>query len=136
MGGGELQLSRYGAQNMYLNGNPQITYFKSVFKRYTNFSMEMIRLDFDGPQSLVYSSTGVDNTLSCKIARNGDLIDKIYFSINIPDIYSSIYTSTAADSVYPDGLSMEFQWVPNLGCQIIKECTLRIGSNKNKFQII
>ena len=55
MPGGLLQLSKYGAQNTYLNGNPQMTYFKSVFKRHTNFAMEMIRIDFEGVQEQVKS---------------------------------------------------------------------------------
>ena len=42
MTGGTLQLTKYGAQNAYLNGNPQMTFFKAVYKRHTNFSMEML----------------------------------------------------------------------------------------------
>ena len=43
MPGGLLQLAAYGAQNQYLNGNPQLTFFKVVYRRYTNFSMEYIQ---------------------------------------------------------------------------------------------
>ena len=42
MAGGLIQLSAYGAQNQYLNGNPQMTFFKAVYRRYTNFSMDAI----------------------------------------------------------------------------------------------
>tara|TARA_Y100000389_G_C17464068_1_gene524075 strand:- start:1887 stop:3536 length:1650 start_codon:yes stop_codon:yes gene_type:complete len=117
MTGGLLQLSKYGAQNVYLNGNPQMTYFKSVYKRYSNFSMEMIRLDFDGVQELSYN---VSTQLRCKILRNGDLVNRIYFAITLPDIYSS----------YHDGTNIKFQWVPNIGTQIVRKCTLSIGGNK------
>ena len=48
MGGGLMQLVAYGAQDIYLTGNPQITFFKVVYKRHTNFSMESIRATFDG----------------------------------------------------------------------------------------
>ena len=43
MGGGLMQLVAYGAQDIYLTGNPQITFFKVVYRRHTNFSMEAIR---------------------------------------------------------------------------------------------
>ena len=47
MAGGLMQLVAYGAQDLYLTGNPQMTFFKMVYKRYTNFSMEYIRQDFN-----------------------------------------------------------------------------------------
>ena len=47
MGGGLMQLVAYGAQDIYLTGNPQITFFKNVYKKYSNFSMEYIELPFN-----------------------------------------------------------------------------------------
>ena len=85
MAGGLIQLSAYGAQNQYLNGNPQMTFFKAVYRRYTNFSMDAIRVDFEGTSEL---SIDLDVQLRCKIPRSGDLISKMYFVINLPDIYS------------------------------------------------
>ena len=123
MTGGILQLQRTGAENVYLNGNPQLTYFKSVYKRHTNFSMEAIRLDFEGTQSLAYN---IETILKCKIARNGDLINKIYFSIYLPDIYSS-YEKESEDA---EAINKEFQWISNIGCQMIKRCTITIGGSK------
>ena len=41
MGGGLMQLVAYGAQDIYLTGNPQITFFKVVYRRHTNFAMEL-----------------------------------------------------------------------------------------------
>ena len=46
MAGGLMQLVAYGTQDMYLTGNPQVTFFKAVFRRYTNFSMESIKQNF------------------------------------------------------------------------------------------
>ena len=69
MGGGLLQLVAYGAQDVYLTGNPQITFFKTVYRRHTNFSLESIQQTFNGNVEL-------GNRITCQISRNGDLIHK------------------------------------------------------------
>jgi hypothetical protein len=71
MGGGLMQLVAYGAQDIYLTGNPQITFFKVVYRRHTNFSMESIQQTINGTPSNSGSST-------VTISRNGDLVTKIY----------------------------------------------------------
>jgi hypothetical protein len=70
MGGGLMQLVAYGAQDVYLTGNPQITFFKVVYRRHTNFSMEAIEQTINGSQQ---TGTG-----SVTISRNGDLVHKVY----------------------------------------------------------
>ena len=75
MGGGLLQLVAYGAQDIYLTGNPQITFFKIVYRRHTNFSMECIRQSIGG--SVTASDTYITNG-SIIISRNGDLLSQIY----------------------------------------------------------
>ena len=75
MGGGLMQLVAYGAQDIYLTGNPQITFFKVVYRRHTNFSMESIEQTFSGSAAL---SSSVTSTIS----RNGDLIHKMYLEYN------------------------------------------------------
>tara|TARA_B100001123_G_scaffold410939_1_gene506614 strand:- start:314 stop:1864 length:1551 start_codon:yes stop_codon:yes gene_type:complete len=73
MGGGLMQLVAYGAQDIYLTGNPQITFFKVVYRRHTNFSMETIAQTLNG------SGTITDGTNStCTVSRNGDLVSKVY----------------------------------------------------------
>ena len=74
MGGGLLQLVAYGAQDVYLTGNPQITFWKVSYRRYTNFSMEAISQDFNGTAQL-------GGRVTCQISRNGDLIHKMYLEI-------------------------------------------------------
>jgi len=74
MGGGLMQLVAYGAQDIYLTGNPQITFFKVVYRRHTNFSMEDIIQDGAG-------TVGFGNEVDYTISRNGDLIHKMYFEI-------------------------------------------------------
>ena len=81
MGGGLMQLVAYGAQDIYLTGNPQITFFKVVYRRHTNFSMEAIQQTFNG-------TVGVGNRQTATISRNGDLVYRMYLE----------YTSTAANN--------------------------------------
>ena len=78
MGGGLMQLVAYGAQDIYLTGNPQITFFKVVYRRHTNFSMESIKQVWDG------ESLKTDGRCTCTIDRNGDLIHKMYIEIESP----------------------------------------------------
>jgi len=74
MGGGLMQLVAYGAQDIYLTGNPQITFFKVVYRRHTNFSMEAIQQTISGSSS-VGASTSSGTVV---ISRNGDLVYKVY----------------------------------------------------------
>lgn len=72
MTGGILQLVAYSSQDFYLTGNPQITYFKVVYRRHTNFSMECIKQTINGKK--VIGNNGVNNKGSVVISRNGDLV--------------------------------------------------------------
>jgi hypothetical protein len=74
MGGGLMQLVAYGAQDIYLTGNPQITFFKVVYRRHTNFSMECIQQTVNGTSTVGTAATSGTVTVS----RNGDLLGKCY----------------------------------------------------------
>jgi len=76
MGGGLMQLVAYGAQDIYLTGNPQITFFKVVYRRHTNFSRESIPQVFDG-------AADFDKKVTCTISRNGDLVHRMYLEITV-----------------------------------------------------
>ena len=78
MGGGLLQLVAYGAQDVYLTGNPQITFFKVVYRRHTNFAIEAIGQTFNG-------TPGYGNRVTCQISRNGDLVHRMYLSLKVAD---------------------------------------------------
>ena len=69
-----MQLVAYGAQDIYLTGNPQITFFKVVYRRHTNFAIESIEQTFNGTARL-------GSRVNVLITRNGDLINRIYFKI-------------------------------------------------------
>lgn len=89
--GAVIQLTAYGTQDLYLTGNPQITHFKSVIRRHTNFSIETVENHFHGKVSH-------GQKLSCKIHRTGDLIHQIYIKIDLPKLQNTqgknnIYTS-------------------------------------------
>ena len=71
MGGGLMQLVAYGAQDVYLTGNPQITFFKVVYRRHTNFAVEAIEQTFNG-------SADFNRKATVQITRNGDLVTKMY----------------------------------------------------------
>ena len=75
MGGGLMQLVAYGSQDIYLTGNPQITFFKIVYRRHTNFSMECIQQSISGIATLSDTYT---TSATVTISRNGDLLSQIY----------------------------------------------------------
>ena len=71
-----MQLVAYGAQDIYLTGNPQITFFKVVYRRHTNFAVEAIEQTFNG-------SAEQGKKFSCTISRNGDLLHRVYLEIDL-----------------------------------------------------
>ena len=84
MGGGLLQLVAYGAQDVYLTGNPQITFFKAVYRRHTNFAIEAIEQTFNG-------NPNFGSRVTCQISRNGDLINRVYLQLTLTSA-ANIYT--------------------------------------------
>merc|ERR1712159_163281 len=110
MGGGLMQLVAYGQQDIYLTGNPQITFFKVVYRRHTNFSVENISQITTGTSSFGGKAT-------CQIQRNGDLITKMY-----------IKTSLSSSVLETD--PGKWGWVEKLGHALIQDCELEIGGTK------
>jgi hypothetical protein len=86
MPGGLLNLVAYGSENIILNENPSKTFFKSTFKKYTNFGMQTFRLDHTGTNHI---QEHVKSTFKFKVKRYGDLLHDTYLSITLPDIYGS-----------------------------------------------
>ena len=77
MGGGLLQLIAYGAQDAYLSGNPQITFWKGLYKRHTNFAMEPFRINFNGQPSWGTKQTAI-------VGRHADLLYSTYVEVQLP----------------------------------------------------
>lgn len=79
MGGGLIQLEVYGSQDIFLTGTPQITFFKVVYRRHTNFAIESVHQELTGVTNFGYES-------SCVVDKLGDLMSKIYLEIELPEI--------------------------------------------------
>jgi hypothetical protein len=113
MGGGLMQLVAYGAQDIYLTGNPQITFFKVVYRRHTNFSMEAIEQTFNGNASGPGGST-----MTSTISRNGDLVGRLWLDVGI-----DATTLSDGDATYAN-------WTNNTGHAFVKECEIEIGGQR------
>ena len=98
MGGGIMQLVAYGAQDIYLTGNPQITFFKVVYRRHTNFSMETIKQNISG-QSFI-GIDNVNNKATVTISRNGDLVTGVFVLAKQRDANNTV--GLCGDSIVED----------------------------------
>ena len=107
MPGGLLQLAAYGAQDLFLTGNPQMSFFIAAYKRHTNFAIESVNQKFIG-------ENGFGKKLTCNIDRIGDLMTNIYVDVKLP----SLENINAGDTV---------GWINNIGFSLIKECEIEIG---------
>ena len=119
MGGGLMQLVAYGAQDVYLTGNPQITFWKVTYRRHTNFAMESIEQTFNGQADF-------GRRVTCTISRNGDLAYRTYLQVTLPEInqsMSNITTATIADGVYA-------RWLDFPGEQMISQVEVEIGGQR------
>lgn len=111
LGGGLLQLVATGRQDIYLTGNPQTTFFKQVYRRYTNFSVESCRIDFDG-------STDFGKLIVATIPRKGDLLNTLILEVSLPKISQS----TPGD--------IDTSWVNGIGHAMIDYISLEIGGKE------
>ena len=110
MGGSKLQLYSKGIENSYLTKNPEMTYFKKIYKRYSNFAMQSIDLHFEKMDSLHFDNP---TTIKLKFGKNGDLIHKVFLELTIPAICNT-----------PE---LKISWADNIGEIIIKEARIYIG---------
>lgn len=104
-GGGLLQLVAYGAQDVFLTGNPQITFFKLLYRRHTNFAIESIEQTFVG-------GTPFGGRPQVVISRNGDLLHKVYLQCTLP--------KSENNEAY----------VNKLGFRLLQEVEVEIGGQK------
>ena len=104
-----MQLVAYGAQDVYLTGNPQITFWKVTYRRHTNFAMESIEQTFNGQADF-------GRRVQCTVSRNGDLAYRTYLQVTMPEINNS-------DANYA-------RWLDNPGHQLISMVEVEIGGQR------
>jgi hypothetical protein len=112
MGGGLMQLVSYGAQDVYISGNPQITFWKILYKRHTNFAVESIEVTFNGQADFNKRVTAVIN-------RNADLMYKTYVQVVLPQV-------TCGGAGAPQG----FRWLNYIGHRLVKQVEVEIGGQR------
>ena len=112
MAGGLMQLVAYGAQDVYLTGNPQITFWKVTYRRHTNFAMESIEQTFNGQADF-------GRRVTCTISRNGDLAYKTYLQVTLPEINQNHGSS-----------SVFARWLDSPGEQLISQVEVEIGGQR------
>jgi len=110
MTGSLLQLVAIGSEDIYFTSNPNITFYKSIYKRFSNFSMENIGILFDGNDRLSYNEP---SKFYIDIPKNADLISNIFFQFDLPDIYAE---------------NNEFRWIENIGTSIINSVKFYIDN--------
>jgi hypothetical protein len=118
-GGGLMQLVAYGAQDVYLSGKPEITFFKAVYKRHTNFAIECIPQTFLG-------NPGSGKTVSCPLTRNGDLVTNMVLKCDI----SGTAAAQGAGALLKPAPYGNWSWCDNVGFALIDNVELEIGGSK------
>ena len=108
-----MQLVAYGAQDVYLTGNPQITFWKVTYRRHTNFAMESIEQTFNGQADF-------GRRVTCTISRNGDLAYRTYLQVTLPEIGQSL---NSGGDVYA-------RWLDFPGEQLISQVEVEIGGQR------
>ena len=115
MGGGLMQLVAHGAQDVYLTGNPQITFWKVVYRRHTNFAVESIEQTFNGQADF-------GRRVTCTISRSGDLAYRTYLQVTLPEINQGMGTQSSQE-VYA-------RWLDFPGEQLISQVDVEIGGQR------
>ena len=108
-GGGLLQLVATGKQDSFLTGNPQISFFKMVYRRHTNFATEAQPMYFDGTQNF-------GQRITCLIPRRGDLLGRVYLDVTLPLI--------------KDTSGNELSYTNSVGHALIQEITFEVGEQE------
>jgi hypothetical protein len=132
MAGGLLNLVAQGNTNIILNGNPSKSFFKSTYKKFTNYGLQKFRIDYEGTPQLNLTA---ESTFTFKIRRYADLLMDCYICVTLPNIWSPVippqsYTNPDGTTGYTNWAPYEFQWIKNLGAQIISKITINCGNQQ------
>ena len=122
-----MQLVAYGAQDVYLTGNPQITFWKVTYRRHTNFAMESIEQTFNGQADF-------GRRVTCTISRNGDLAYRTYLQVTLPEINQHMAPSNAFSGTGQvggkDGKGVYARWLDFPGEQLVSQVEVEIGGQR------
>ena len=110
-----MQLVAYGAQDVYLTGNPQITFWKVTYRRHTNFAMESIEQTFNGQADF-------GRRVTCTISRNGDLAYRTYLQVTLPEIGQGLGNGGTG--------AVHARWLDFPGEQLISQVEVEIGGQR------
>ena len=124
MAGGLMQLVAYGAQDVFLTGTPEITFWKVSYRRYTNFAMESIEQTFSGQADF-------GRRVTCTISRNGDLAYKTYLQVTLPEINQGMSggsNASSGDAKTDPGVYA--RWLDFIGEQLIAQIEIEIGGQR------
>jgi len=108
-GGGLLQLVATGKQDAFLTGNPQLTFFRMVYRRHTHYAIESQPMYFDG-------SGNFGQRVSCLVPRRGDLLGRVYLDVTLPAIF--------------DTNGNPLSYTNSIGHALIQEVSLEIGEQE------
>jgi hypothetical protein len=117
-----MQLVAYGAQDVYLTGNPQITFWKVTYRRYTNFAMESIEQTFNGQADF-------GRRVTCTISRNGDLAFRTYLQVTLPEINQSM-SNNIQNNTEVGRTNVYARWLDFIGEQLISQVEVEIGGQR------
>ena len=122
MGGGLMQLVAYGAQDVYLSGNPQITFFKLHYKRHTNFAIETKK------QSINACFGGTSEVV---LPRQGDLVGNMFIHIQLPALGANNISSQQTErTTQIEELCTKYGWVDAIGHAILNYVDISIGGQR------
>ena len=125
MGGGLLNLTAYGNENVILNGNPKKTFFKAVYKKHTNFGLQRFRVDYKGSRILNYNTPTV---LDFKIPRYAEMLYDTYICVTLQDIWSPFQEFNPSLQVGGNRMRpYQFRWIEELGTNMIREVEVYSG---------
>jgi hypothetical protein len=131
MPGGEMQIVGAGQENLLLNGDPTMSFFKCGYKHYTNFAMQKYRIDFEGAKTLRLTEP---SKMIFKMKRHADLLMDCYVSIELPDIWSPILppqqsasTTSSTTEGGDEWASYDFKWIDNVGAKMIEKVEIVCG---------
>jgi len=120
MAGALLQIVAYGAQDVYLTSNPQITFWKVTYRRYTNFAIESIEQTFNGQADF-------GRRVQCTISRNGDLAYRTYLQVTLPEINQLMGVASVAAGM---GTGVYARWLDFPGEQLIAQVEVEVGGQR------